>query len=426
MKLLQEIKVPQESVNDDTLSVVALLFSNSDFVNKGDELIELETSKAVFAIESETDGYVQYLCKEKDEVAVNSVIIRIYDEVGFDKISEKQSISPSETVSTFETIFSKKAEQYISEHNIDRAIFKNFDFVNIDDINSTLFPQKAETKSAVNPEITETKSLSKPENIDSDKVVFEELSKNKKREIEYLKAVQHENLNSVVHNFIDTEGLFESINPHLKYFKNALLPLIIYETSRLLLKFPEFNAFYANGQIALYTEINLGFAVDMEQGLKTLKIPHTTTLSLPELEQSIFDLSNKYLENKLQISDLTDITFTLTDLSSEGVNSFIPLINKNNSAILGISANDEKLHRTTLSLTFDHRVTVGKKAAIFLSELKKRIESYKFSDKKAFGNTIKCYKCLKPLTEDHNDVGFLKVITPSGEKYICQTCFNGF
>ncbi|MBN2663455.1 MAG: 2-oxo acid dehydrogenase subunit E2 [Bacteroidales bacterium] len=420
MKVLQEIKIPQESVNDEYVSVVQMFFENNEFVEIGDVLIELESSKTIFAIESQVDGYIKYFCKEEQDVSVGEIIIQI-----FDQIVENQLVEVKKTHLLFEekienTIFSKKALLYIEQNNIDNSKFKNFDFVNLDDV----FLILGLKNSSKNEEKTQ-KTIQI--NVDETKVLLEDISKNKKREIDYLKAVQYANLNSLVNINIDTKGLFLKINPHLKYLKNSLLPVIIFETSKLLKKYPEFNAYFVDNQIAIFKDINVGFAIDMDNGLKTVKISDTVSKSIQQIEKEVFELSNKYIDNKLSVDDLSDITFTITDLSSEGASSFVPLINKNNSAIIGVSANDEKLDRTTISLAFDHRVTAGKKATIFLRELKNRIESYAQRESNEIDKSIKCYKCFKSLNDDFNDVGFLKVVVKNGqEKYICQTCFTGF
>ena len=186
-----------------------------------------------------------------------------------------------------------------------------------------------------------------------------------------------------------------------------------------------FNSFYNDNGIAEYLEVNIGIAMDIDDGLKVVKIPNTNKLHLLETEEALFQLANKYIDKKLSTSDLTDITFTITDLSSFGAISFTPLINKNNSAILGVSKIDEKLNRINLSLAFDHRVTEGKIAAIFLSNLKERVESYKKSNIDIdLTNNITCFKCLKKLNEDMSEIGFINIITTKGEqKYICDTCF---
>lgn len=106
-----------------------------------------------------------------------------------------------------------------------------------------------------------------------------------------------------------------------------------------------------------------------------LRLPDTGEKSIPDVEAMVFGLIKRYIEKKLSSEDVTGVTFTVTDLSKEGIHFFVPLIPKGQSAILGISAIDEKLQRCILSLSFDHRVTDGKKASEFLRKLKKRVES---------------------------------------------------
>jgi pyruvate/2-oxoglutarate dehydrogenase complex dihydrolipoamide acyltransferase (E2) component len=186
------------------------------------------------------------------------------------------------------------------------------------------------------------------------------------------------------------------------------------------------NAYFTKDGVAVYKEVNPGFAVDIGKGLKVLKIDDAGTKSIAGIEADILKLSSAYLDDTLGIGQLTDITFTITDLSSEGTAFFRPLINKMNSAILGMSAIDEKLERCIFSLTFDHRVTEGKTAAGFLRELKARIESYRPGGV-PLRQDITCFKCQKTLKEDLGGTGFVRCITPEGkEAYICQSCLKGF
>ena len=230
-----------------------------------------------------------------------------------------------------------------------------------------------------------------------------------------------------MNTFINTDGIFVHLNESLKALKNSLLPVTIYETSRLLKKYKELNAFYSNSAIYYYEKINIGFAIDIEQGLKVLKLPDAQYESIGTIEEHILNVSGKYLDNSLHYDDITDITFTITDLSSENVAFFHPLINLMNSAILGISSIDEKLDRCIFTLTFDHRVTEGKLVALFLKDLKDRLESYRSNHFTKKLDSITCFKCLKSLDEDISDVGFAKCITPKGENaFICQSCLKGF
>jgi pyruvate/2-oxoglutarate dehydrogenase complex dihydrolipoamide acyltransferase (E2) component len=147
MKLLQEIYIPQESVNDQSLSVVGLNFKDGDFVRKNDIVIELETSKAVTTIEAEVDGYIVYHCKLNDEVAVNTLIIEIFDTKP-EKMTmpvEKELVLANASIAetngkVYNTQFSKKALALIKDNNLSRSIFEKYDFVNEELILNYLAP----------------------------------------------------------------------------------------------------------------------------------------------------------------------------------------------------------------------------------------------------------------------------------------------
>ncbi len=107
---------------------------------------------------------------------------------------------------------------------------------------------------------------------DTDKVIVEKLSSNKKREIEYLSNIQQTGLTSTINTIVETDGLFVHINQSLQYLKNSLLPVIIYETARLLEKYKELNAYFTGDSVAFYKQVNIGFAIDIDKGLKVLAI----------------------------------------------------------------------------------------------------------------------------------------------------------
>ena len=427
MNILQEILVPQESVNDEYLTVVGLNFANGAAVKKNDIVIELETSKAIATVEAGADGFITYNCVEGDEVEVNSLIAQVWDEqpkilasdISKETKNNNEKKGPGDTNKIYNPEFSIKALQLIEQNNLSKELFSKFDFVNEKVVLNYLNPTKYTTASE------SLKAKKGSINRLPDNVTVSKLSANKKREIEYLSSVQSGGLVSTIYIDINTGGVLAAVSEQLTYFKDSLLPLVVYECSRLLLKYPALNSFYSEQSIATYNDVQIGVAIDIDDGLKVVKLPGASKLRIREIENSIFELSNKYLDKKLTTADLTDITFTITDLSADAF-MFMPLINKANSAILGISKIDTILNRTILSLSFDHRVTEGKTAGNFLSELKTRLESYSLS-KKTTPQNYTCYKCLKNISEDMNDVGFIKVVTQRGEeKLICDMCLFNF
>jgi pyruvate/2-oxoglutarate dehydrogenase complex dihydrolipoamide acyltransferase (E2) component len=424
MKILQELIIPQESVNDDSVVILDLHFKNGDFVKKGDIALEFETSKANVSIEVMQDGYIFYECTGGDEVNVGSVVAKVLDSSKITestKTLQEKSLVADETIPVLKTIFSKKAEALLIEKGLKESDFSGKDFVNEDDVLRLIGTKESKGKSE-EPQKTRQTEIKIPKQ----NVSVEKISTQKKREIEYLSAVQSYGLNSTVSVIVEAEKVLAFVND-MPLLKGSFLPIIIYELARLLKKYPKLNSFFADNSIVYYNEVNLGIAMDMDKGLKVLKMSNPNQLSILEIERAIIDLSRKYYEDKSTVNDVSDITFTVTDLSGSGINSFFPLINKNNSGILAISSLDQKFKRINLSVTFDHRVTEGKYAASFLFELKTKVESYfketKTEDKSS-SSDIRCYKCRRKLDDTCT---FLKVIDSKGkDQILCHVCYDGY
>lgn len=430
MPVIDEIKVPLVSVNDTTLTVVQVPFETGAAVKKGDTILVFETSKTTYDVIAEKDGFIQILCEEGSDYAVSEVVARLFsqsDEIPLtqspvEKSIQKGSVTTPEASWKGETLFSMAALSLIEELSIDKSSFVGRDFITREDVEFFAGIKKDPIGLSNGPVTKKNITVEVGPNVTVQKV-----ASNKKREIAFLSEVQSTGLTSTIHTFIETEGLFEHINASLNVLKNSLLPVIVYEAGRLLTHYTALNAYFAGDSIAFYKDVNIGFAIDVDKGLKVLNIKNAASKSILNIEEEIIHLSNKYLDDKLSVEDLTEITFTITDLSSEGVFLFKPLVNSMNSAILGVSSIDERFNRCNLSLTFDHRITEGKLVAQFLNELKQNIESYRSNYFSNPRKNISCFKCFKKLQNDLSDVGFAKCITPEGaEAYICQSCFKGY
>ena len=438
MAVVQKIIVPLLAVNDTFLTIVEKCYTDRAAVKKNDILLVLETSKTTYDLIAEEDGFIKYSCEIGQDYAVNDLIAEIYgseseisNEVASPSINktssgikEIQSLPEIQQVYDGKTLFSNHAKVFIEQNNISPESFAGYDMVTVEDVKFLLITKGNIEKKT--EEVTIAKSSKSTTSVLPEGVTAFKITGNKKKEIEYLSAVQESGLTSTLAINISSIGLFGSVNKYFKYFKNSLLPLMIYETARLLNKYPLLNGFYHENQIYNYNNVNIGFAIDIDKGLKVIKIANTNLLPLQELEEQILDLSNKYVEEKIPIEHLTGVSFTITDLSGEGVTYFRPLVNKYNSAILGISSIDTEMQHFNVSITFDHRVTEGKYAAQFLNELKSRIESYAHNLEEITNRDIHCYKCFKTLKEDLAEIGLLPVVTPQGKRsFICQTCLNG-
>src|SRR5439155_1406804 len=153
-------------------------------------------------------------------------------------------------------------------------------------------------------------------------------------------------------------GAGRFLNPELG---GSAAAIFVYETARLLRKYPVLNAFHEEGKINYYEDVNVGLAIDAGRGLKVPAICHADKKGLVEITHEIEDQVLNYLDDKLSPAMLAGGTFTITDLSGDEVVSFHPLINQGQAAILGVGAEYYRPGRGegffNLILAFDHQLT---------------------------------------------------------------------
>lgn len=137
--------------------------------------------------------------------------------------------------------------------------------------------------------------------------------------------------------------------------------------------------------IILHNYVNLSMAVGYDDGLLTPVLKNADKMSLTEIVVGLKDLAKRALEMKLKPDEMNGSTFTISNIGMYGVDSFNPIINQPNSAILGVSAtvdkpvvrNGEIVIRPmmNLCLTIDHRIVDGLAGAKFMQDLKKLLEN---------------------------------------------------
>jgi pyruvate dehydrogenase E2 component (dihydrolipoamide acetyltransferase) len=161
--------------------------------------------------------------------------------------------------------------------------------------------------------------------------------------------------------------------------------LVMFCVIRALETVPEVNVELVDGKIYQSTGIHLGFACDTPKGLLVPVIRDSQNLTLPELAQRIRDLSRKAIDGGISPDELSGGTFTVSNLGTYGVESFSPILNPPQVAILGVNTIELKPVRCNgavefvehigLSLTCDHQVIDGAPGARFLKTVKEKIET---------------------------------------------------
>jgi pyruvate dehydrogenase E2 component (dihydrolipoamide acetyltransferase) len=147
---------------------------------------------------------------------------------------------------------------------------------------------------------------------------------------------------------------------------------------------PDLNAEFVDGALVAHSEIHMGFACDTPRGLLVPVIRDAHRLTVAELAARAKELAGRAVLGTILPDDLSGATFTISNLGGLGIESFTPLLNPPQVAILGVGAislkpvrrerDVEFIDAIGLSLTCDHQAIDGAPGARFLQVLKDRIE----------------------------------------------------
>ena len=168
--------------------------------------------------------------------------------------------------------------------------------------------------------------------------------------------------------------------------KITLNDLVCFAVSRTLPKYPVFNAHLEDGVLTQFEQVHLGFACDTPRGLLVPVIRSAQALGLKAFSHEAKRLAGGAIDGTLSPDFLSGGTFTVSNIGSFGIETFTPVINLPQTAILGVGAITPRPtvtadgtigveQRLNLSLTIDHQVIDGADGARFLADLVAAIEN---------------------------------------------------
>ncbi len=160
--------------------------------------------------------------------------------------------------------------------------------------------------------------------------------------------------------------------------------LVMFAVVRTLKDYPELNAHFLGDKIIQYGNVNLGIAVDTDRGLMVPVVKNVQNLSLKDFAYGNRAVYDRISSNTILPDELSGATFTVTNLGGLGIESFTPVLNIPEVAILGVNniqlkpviKDGEVVHESFLglSLTFNHQAMDGAPAARFLHRLSQNIK----------------------------------------------------
>ncbi|ADL08749.1 catalytic domain of components of various dehydrogenase complexes [Thermosediminibacter oceani DSM 16646] len=368
-----------------------------DKVSKGEEVAEVSTEKITNVVESPADGIVGKILVSEGAVVPVATPIGIILAEG-EKLPVEDEAGPANTSPSTVAVqadrletpaVEKNQEKFIKATPLARKIAKENN-VDLSLIAGT-GPGGRITEEDVRKYIENKLNVKK----DSPAVVEEDTGSVKKVPMDNMRRVIAERMknswNSAPHV---TENIKVDVTELVKFReelnkfadeKFTYTDLIAKACVLAIKRNPVINWSIEGEYIIQHEKINLGIAVALENGLIVPVIKDAGSKSLTEISKMIKDLSARARENRLSPEEIKDGTFTITNLGMYGIDSFTPIINPPESAILGVNTiykepavvEDSISIRQVmmLSLSFDHRLIDGATAAKFLMDLKRILEN---------------------------------------------------
>ena len=402
------VLMPRQGETVESCLILKWKKKEGDKVDAHESICEVETNKAVFEVEAPEKGIIlKIFYKEGDDVPVLSIIALIgqpgEDISSFmpektltteikeetENVKMKEAITPSKEKSFASGVvsISPRARRLAKREGVDISKVSKGSGpsgrITERDIRTTLskFPKvisatQTSTKETFPGPVREISVQGVR------KVIAENMLKS-------LQTTAQLTLNSSanVSNLLSYRKKLKVSSPERGLQEITINDTIMYITVKTLLKFKALNAYFLDNKILEFERVHLAFAVDAPQGLVVPVIRNANLLSLKEISKESKRLSSACLQGTIKPDELTGGTFTITNLGPLGIESFTPILNLPQVAVLGVCNIQLKAIREEdevklaphlgLSLTFDHRGVDGAPAAKFLKELSLAIVNFK-------------------------------------------------
>ena len=186
---------------------------------------------------------------------------------------------------------------------------------------------------------------------------------------------------------IDMDGavdLREQIQ-RLEEVKISFNDLVLKACAKALTRFPMVNASWGGESIQTHSEVHIGVAVAIADGLIVPVVRNADRKSILEISREVKDLAGRAKDRKLKPEEFSGSTFSISNMGMFDVTEFTAIINPPEVAILAVGAvkkmpvvDGDQIrvgHRMRVTMSSDHRVVDGALAAQFLNEVRRLLES---------------------------------------------------
>ena len=405
--MIIEVKVPPlpESVSEATLAAWAK--KKGEFVNRDENLIDLETDKVALELPAPQAGVLVEIVEQNGAtVTAGQVIARIDTAVtaGASAPAQTAAVAASAVEKPKETVGAAampSATKLAVESGIDLSKVQGSGRggrVLKEDVQTAAKAPSSPAPSQLRPATVDTKLLASTPVVGADLTALIDerpqqrvpMSRLRQRVAERLLLSQQTNAILTTFNEINMKPVMDLRAKYRDRFEKehgvrlGFMSFFVKAVVLALKKYPVLNASIDGGDIVYHGYFDIGVAVGSPRGLVVPIVRDADQLSLAEIEKQISDFGKRAQDGKLTVEEMIGGTYTISNGGSYGSMMSTPIINPPQSAILGMHAIKERAvvedgqvvvrPMMYLAQSYDHRLIDGREAVLSLVTIKDAIE----------------------------------------------------
>jgi len=396
-----EIKVPSPGESITEVVISRWIKKDGDYVEKDEELAEIESDKATLTVNAEESGALKILVPEGETVKVGQVVCSIDTSVKGEKskvespkveAKPQAAAAPAPKAATQDSGPKTQDSSYASG-TPSPAAKKLMDENKVPAAKVAASGKggritKGDVLSTLSGGFDSSTTSGWGGSRDTERSKMTPL---RKKLAQRLVAVKNETAMLTTFNEVDMSAIYAIRAKYKDKFKEVygtnigFMSFFTKAVTEALNHFPAVNAMIDGEEIVYHKFADVGIAVSAPKGLVVPVLRNAEQMSLAEIELGIKNLAVKARDNKLTIEEMTGGTFTITNGGVFGSMMSTPIINPPQSAILGmhnvverpVAVNGQVVIRPIMyvALSYDHRIIDGRESVGFLVKVKEMLEN---------------------------------------------------
>ncbi|MEJ2596423.1 MAG: 2-oxoglutarate dehydrogenase complex dihydrolipoyllysine-residue succinyltransferase [bacterium] len=426
-----EVKVPSPGESITEVQVAEWLVEDGEFVEKDQDIVEIDSDKATLPLASPADGKIKILVEAGETIEVDSVIASVDTEAEGspekkdkasdtqEKVSDEKKEAPEkeapskaaapsekkeESAGTEEKVKEKQEKQEKQETDVDLTVSplarKLMEEKGVDDGDFiAFFKSHRITKSDVNYYLENKDQTGKAAPDSATRTSWSgsrdqqrvKMSMLRKKLAQRLVSVKNETAMLTTFNEVNMTPIMDIRARYKETFKEkhgiglGFMSFFTKAVTEAMYHFPQINSQIDGDEVVTFDYVDVSIAVSGPKGLVVPVVRNAEMMSLAEIEDKIKELAAKVRDNKISLDEMQGGTFTITNGGVFGSMLSTPIINPPQSAILGmhniverpIAVNGKvEIHPVMyVALSYDHRVIDGRESVGFLVKVKEMLEN---------------------------------------------------